>query len=217
MRTFLLFLFATLPAWAVGQANADQSFLDQNLVTFKARLHLAVVAQDTAMLRPLLADSVYLQYDDGPVTRDSLLELLATNPESHIWSELAHSSRFGFKRTSHWNFPDQTVYQGPAYNGSFDPFAHVLITGEGVRIRNKPGYNGRVLGVASFELLDCNCDLGEMTVTEAHGDWWLAVQYKGQTGYVRYDLTSAAYARFIQIEEQEGVWVLTWLYEPPGC
>ena len=197
-----------------AQRQFDQSHLDEDMVTFNAQLHLAAAQKDTALLGPLLAETLRMGYDAYFEDKSELLIHLANHPEDELWKELLHSTRMGWLRESGG---EHAVFVGPAYAAAGETEGQVLVVGEGVRLRSTPGYQSNVLDVVSFAFLDCAGAPWDANVIKKDGAWWVEVFWNDEPAYLHMNYTSLAFGRQLEVQRTSEGFKLSAAYFLAGC
>lgn len=215
MRNLLLLSSLLLGLSSSAQVVFDESHYDVDFLAFKTHLHAAVLAQDTTLLLPLLADSVMESYSYGLISQSDLLALYWTREPQDMWDELQHCIRMGFMR-SHGDLGPSFI--GPSYQSTVDYWDEILVCASGVRVRAQPASNAKVIDVVSFSSHPSECGYAGQYHMASDGTEWVGICLSDEkVGYVRLDLTSMAFNKRFEVEKVDGEWKLTAIYVMRGC
>ena len=218
----------------VSQINLrDASLDDASLRAFKLQLQRACARRSAALLRPLLADTVY----DGPdgcgfpgcATEEFLQH---HSPGNEDWEQLENILRFGFRKVSAvgaefgHNSTAQFV-QGPTYEGQYDYDQQLFVVRQRVAIKRQPDPHGKTIEKVSFTLLQKGGEL----VSECEGciphrdhyeyevggvQWLKVLSTRGELGYIPLDATSDRFFQTIRLCKIQGEWkIYFWFHLRP--
>ncbi|MCB9256301.1 MAG: SH3 domain-containing protein [Chitinophagales bacterium] len=229
MKNFIYLFIAVFCFQAKAQWIKDESHLDADFLQFKKELLACAIQKDKIKLKEFLAERVFESNDGCPYpgcTKDELIQYYFINNAEDSWNDLLKVIRFGFIQKLDEN-PDRIVphdsliFYGPSYTEGVDSNEEVLILGENVNIREKPGLDAKVIRTASFEKFSCDCSIltnKESTYQNRDGITWLEISLpSGQGAYVAAEFTSKRLSREITIAKIEGEWKIISFYQSLGC
>lgn len=206
--SLFLILFSTI---SFGQIINDESYLDIDFVKFKNELLNTVIEKDTTRLKTFLADNVFESNDTcgyPGCSKDELIAYYFKDNSDENWNELLTILRFGFSRIEDENSErivphDKLIFQGPSYLKKLDRDNELLVLGEKVNIRNKPGLKAKVIRSASYEVFKCDCNILTMTpetYQEVDGIYWIEVKLpENKVGFIAASLTSYDYIKELTV------------------
>lgn len=216
----IILLFLCLPAHS--QLIHDESYLDESFWHFKTKLEYAVMKKDTGLLSDLLAEKVY-ESPDGcgypGCPKDEFLRLYfdrSSGLSEMTWTEMSSILRYGFEKipadSSGFEIQDSIVFRAPSYLGKIDNDAELIVLGQNVNIRDKPGIKSKIIRTSSFEIFDCFCSTAtqtEQSYQQVEGIGWVEVRMGNKAlGYIASKYTSYDIYREILIGKENGKWKL---------
>lgn len=235
MKTIILF-FTLLSASAFSASSQtvyDQSFRDASFVKFKTQLMQAVVERDTAKLFPLLAEQVHVNESGCSYAPKSCLmrEFRKGGSETEkLWDDMLKILSYGFSRNVMKNdiyrlaSEGDVIFQAPSYLREFDDKnnTYLLVLGQGVNVRERPGTNAKVIAQASFETLRYIDPLVTGLRSDFHfyngKQWYEVALADGRTGYIIEDFVSANINRELSVKKVNGEWKIISFFSPlPKC
>lgn len=219
---FGLFLHCAI-AGATQIDLKDASLDDASLRAFKQQLQQACVQRSAALLRPLLADTVF----DGP----DMCGYSGCAPEEFLkyhfqgnedWEQLENVLKFGFRKLSavgdEFGIDNTAQFvQGPTYEGQYDFDQQLFAVQHRVAIKRQPDAHAKTIEKVSCTLLqkggelvtDCQGCIPhrEHYEYEVGGVQWLKVlSTRGELGYIPLDATSDRFHRLIRLCKIQGEW-----------
>ena len=133
----------------------DQATKDPSLVRFRARLWKAVQEKDVSYLSDVLDDQIRIGFDDQNGKKAFIQKWnLYSNPKkSKLWTELSQVLNLGgaFSENSNLQFCAPYIFN---LNDIEDPFEQGIILGEGVRLREAPELNAKIITALNWEKVD---------------------------------------------------------------
>lgn len=235
MKTTIFFLafFTAFSTSSFAQTVYDQSFRDASFVKFKTQLMQAVVERDTAKLFPLLAPQVHVREDGCSYAPKTCFmnEFKKGGADAEkLWEDMLQILSFGFSRNVIKNdiyrlaSEGEMIFQAPSYLNSFDDKnkTYLLVLGQGVNIRERPGTSSKVIAQASFEPLRYIDPLVTGLRSDFHfyngKQWFEVVLADGRTGYIIEDYVSANINRELSVKKVNGEWKIISFFSPlPKC
>ena len=230
MRTVLIAVvavFMTLSANA--QFEKDASHEDLDFWKFKLQLQDYVKTKNVEGLKQLLADNIYqsshdCKFDD--CSKDNFIVNHFNEDAEDSWSVLASILRFGFSKNKNQDLTgpmsiQETTFKGPSYLNEIDPDNELIVLAENVNIRRYPALDAKIIGKASYEKFECDCNVTTMDKDAyqiADGISWIKIRLtNGQTGYVASKYTSFEMTRELTVGKVDGEWKIVSFVQPPGC
>ncbi|OZC03488.1 SH3 domain-containing protein [Rubricoccus marinus] len=181
----LLALLAAAPAHAQLSrlAPVDEGAADASFVAFRSRLLAAAAARDTAAVLSAFAPEATISFGATASGAEGVREVWFNSEyerEEDLWPALARTISMG-------SAAEGGVITTPYLFGRFpedlDPFEHVLIVGEEVRVRNAPTLAGGVLTSLTHTIVPTAYEDSDRT--RADGYTWVPVRLaNGQRGWV---------------------------------
>ncbi len=212
-RVLSLLLLSTLSAASLLPAQApapprkllpvDEAAKDPSFFLFRAKLQEALARRDTAYLVSIVAPDIQNGFDG-----DNGAEAFKKNwnlkaGDSGLWAELARVLALGGKFSDDGGF--EAPYVTAAWPADLDPFEHVAIVGEKVRIRAKPDGNSEVLASLSHEIVALVETSGEV----GRGPWIKVRLADGREGYVSDAFVGMGASLRAYFGKKDGVWKMT--------
>ena len=180
----------TLPTYQVKEEGklypVDEALLDTAFFVFREQLKLTVAEKDVFGLLDVTAKDIKVSFgaENGFDDFVSIWGLDSKQPDTlPIWPLLGRLLEEG------GTFSDnRTVFTAPYYfstwPGQYEPFDYGAIAGAGVRLREQPSLNSRILKTISYDIVTI---LEEDKVEEIGGEAypWMRVELlSGTQGYV---------------------------------
>lgn len=213
-----------------AQIISDDSYLDESFWVFKEKLIATIVDKDTNQLKPFLADTI-LESNDGcgypGCSKEEFIRYyFSEHDKLSTWEEMSEIIRFGFIRTEE-AFPnylesrEKLVFRAPSFMFKHNSRTELVVLGERVNIRAGAGKDKDVIRQATYEVLQCDCDISTETDTtfiEVDGIWWIEVKLSdGKRGYIASKYTSIELIKEMTIAKINGVWKIISYFNEPGC
>lgn len=185
-RFFLvLALIAAAPAQAQLSrlAPVDQGAEDASFVAFRSRLLAAAAARDTAAVLSAFAPEATISFGadaSGPAGVREVWFNTSYPRDTDLWTALVRTISMGSTAQSGMI---TAPYLFLGFPEDLDPFSHVVVVGEEVRIRNAPTTAGGVLTSLTHTIIPTAYDGAEPT--KADGYTWIPVRLaNGERGWV---------------------------------
>ncbi len=230
MKTFLTLVLAVVMTMSTfAQFEKDASHEDLDFWKFKVQLENYVKAKDVHGLKQLLADNVYgneHNYEMMDVSKEAFIDNYFQEDAEDSWSVLASILRFGFSKNKNRNLAGpvpvpETTFNGPAYLNEINSDTELIILGQNVNIRRFPALDAKIIGKASYEKFDCDCDITTMDKDAyqiADGITWIRIRLAdGRTGYVASKYTSFEMTKELTVGKVQGEWKIISFVQSPGC
>ena len=230
MKTFLTAIVAVfMMISANAQFEKDASHEDLDFWKFKVQLANYVKTKNVEGLKQLLAANINDQHHNCKLvdcTKESFLTNHFNEDSEDSWNALASIIRFGFSKNKSENLTgpipvQETTFKGPAYLNEIDANNELIVLGQNVNIRRFPALDAKIIGKASYEKFDCDCDVATMdkdAYQMADGITWIRIQLaNGDTGYVASKYTSFEMTRELIVGKVDGEWKIVSFFQPPGC
>lgn len=235
VKTALLFaIFLHCAIAGVTQINlSDAAPSTLGLQAFKLQLQRACEQRSVALLRPLLADTIYDGPDDCGYPGCKPDKFLKYNfHENDDWEQLANILRFGFRKVSTvgdefgGDSATQCV-QGPTYEGQYDYDQQLFVVKRHVAIKGQPDVHAKTIEKVSLTLLqkggefvtDCEGCIPHRDHYEYEFDgklWLKVLGTRGEMGYIPIDATSDKFFKTIRLCKIQGDWkIYYWFHNRP--
>ncbi len=172
-----------------GKVNpVDQGQISPSFRDFRRDLMSAVGRKDVSYLMERVSDKIKYSYqgDEGKEGFKQAWGLDTNSTESEVWQELNKILALG----GNFEDPEETIFTAPyvhtTFTQGYDPNEYAVVTGQGVRMREKPSRSSRNLATLSYDivrLLPNPNPRRERIGKERHP--WIKVQMEnGTEGYV---------------------------------
>jgi len=172
-----------------GKVNpVDQGQISPSFRDFRRGLIKAAENKDVSYLMERVSDKIKYNFteDGGKEGFKQAWGLDTNSTESELWQELNKILALG----GNFEDPEETIFTAPYVHTTFaqgyDPNEYAVVTGQGVRMREKASRSSRNLGVLSYDivrLLPNPNPRRERIGKERHP--WIKVQTEsGMEGYV---------------------------------
>lgn len=231
IRMVITLLFAIgISTIGNSQIIKDETYLDKDFWTFRAKLEEAIINKSTTKLKKLLADKVRESNDGCGASgcdKDEFIEYyFGDGSVDETWEEIKTVVRFGFIRRidEYTEMPvkhDKTVFQAPSYLSEIDEDNEIIVLGEKVNIREQPSLNAKVIKQASYEVFKCDCNIltsKETTYQTKEGIGWLEIYLENnKIGYIAAKYTSYEIIKEMTVGKINGKWKIISYYHSPGC
>ncbi|HEY7910746.1 MAG TPA: SH3 domain-containing protein [Blastocatellia bacterium] len=214
-RASLLLAFACLFAAplcsrAAAQVSklypVDEAARDASFFAFRARLMTAVEQRDAAFVTSVVSPTIKNSFGGN----DGLAEFKKYwRPEratSRLWSVLIGVLALG------GSFDERNAFIAPytfsKWPEEIDPFQHGVIVGEGVRVRERPALDSKVLAALSFDIVKVP-DWRPAQTGGSKQRWIKVTLASGAPGYVAAEYIRSSIDYRAIFEKKDGRWVLT--------
>ncbi len=173
----------------VGKINpVDEGQLNPSFRDFRRDLMSAVGRKDVSHIMGILSDEIKYSFDEanGKEGFKKAWGLDTNSTESELWQTLNKILSLG----GTFENRDESVFTAPyvhtTFSQGYDPAEYGVVTGQGVRMREKGSRNSRAVGRLSYDIVRLMPDENprrERIAKERH--YWRKVQTEaGQVGYV---------------------------------
>jgi hypothetical protein len=217
MKSTLSVIMVLLCVCGKSQLVHDESYLDESFWHFKTKLEYTVLKKDTVLLKDLLAETIYESHDGcSGCSIDEFMKMCFNGPESSkwSWSEMNSILRYGFEiipaDTSRFQINDSIAFRAPSYLSKINNDEELIVLGQNVNIRDKPGIKSKIIRMSSFEKFDCTCNISSATdedYQDLDGIQWVQIRRGGKViGYVATKYTSFDINREIIVGKENGKW-----------
>ena len=167
----------------------DQADLNPHFILFKDSMLQALQQKDTAFLLGHIGDKIAMSFDVEQTKAEFIKNwnLESAPDNSSLWEVLTEVLEMGgLFSSSEFNF---FICPYTFFLSVDNPYSQKAVVGTEVRIRNKPGLEGAVLGSLNFEIVeDIPLDPGETAVEQSIGgeshSWEKVKTSNGNVGYV---------------------------------
>jgi hypothetical protein len=163
------------PALAVQLAPRDDAPLRPDFLRFRADLQRTVAARNTDALLNIVHPNIRVAFD-GAGGPEAFREYHVNNPEEDFWREFGQILALGGRFRTPAAFDAPYVFSD--WPEEFDAFECLAVIGTSVRLRARPGLNGRVLGALSFGIVQLLPD------QPSDPEWRHVRSADGRTGYM---------------------------------
>lgn len=189
----------------------DEAISDPSFAAFRNQLDATIAAKDTAALRAILAPGVLVSFggESGP---DAFFERWRpTDPASELWPLLAKLFTLG----STVEKSDEGVtaiypYAYAAFPEDLDAFTSGVITGRGVKVREKPDETAAVVTQLDYDVVKVpDWRFDPRTGTSPP---WIEVElWNGKSGFVAKSSIRSPGDYRVGFTKQGGAWRLAYL------
>jgi hypothetical protein len=177
----------------------DEAARRPDFVDFRRRLRDAVARKDEAAILANVDPGVRISFDDSG-GREAFKKDVIEDRDEDFWLEFATILRLGgrFRESDAFDAP----YTFSAWPDEFDSYECAAITGSRVRVRAKPGLDGRIMTELDYAIVRAN--RGNV---ETPG--WMGVQLPdGRTGFVSSQYVRGPIDRRALFQFHDGRWWL---------
>ncbi len=184
-----LFLLAVLLGAAPAQAQlsrlvpVDEGAEDASFIAFRSRLMAAAAARDTAFVLSAFAPEATISFGADASGAAGVREVWFDGEyerEEDFWTTLVRTVSMGSSASGGVITAPYLFDRMPE---ALDPFEHVVVVGEDVRVRNAPTLSGGVLISLTHTIVPT--DYQNARETRADGYTWVPVLLAGgQRGWV---------------------------------
>lgn len=171
-----------------GRINpVDEATKDQALVNVRDELLSAISYRDVEFLQKHLASDIKCGFDANNGVEMFKTQWQLNDPvtvtESPLWELLGRVLMKG------GTFYSDTLFVAPytftMWPDEYDPFTHGVITGSGVRVRDRPSLEGGQVSALSYEIVGISNRTDQRDTIDGNADNWYYVRLQnGRTGYV---------------------------------
>ena len=189
----------------------DQGAEDASFVAFRSRLLTAAAARDTAAVLRAFAPEATISFGGaaGPqgVRERWLQGRSRRNPD--LWTALVRTLSMG-------STAESGIVTAPylflGFPENLDPFSHVVVVGEEVRVRNAPTLAGGVLTSLTHTIVPTAYDGADRT--EADGYTWVPIRLEnGERGWVADTFVWSPVGLRIGFEKRGSTWQVLYFVE----
>ncbi|MEM1054112.1 MAG: SH3 domain-containing protein [Bacteroidota bacterium] len=206
-----LSLFASTPSAQIASLPpVDEGASDPSFIAFRSQLLAAAAARDTsAVLRafaPTATISFGAEFSGADGVREVWLSgLVPREPGDDLWSALVETVSLGSTVRS-------GVTSAPYYFMGFpeglDPFEHVIVVAEEVRVRSEPSLQGTVLGSLNYEVVPTAYS-PEVNQVEADGYTWIPIRLAtGERAWIAQRFVRSPLGLRAGFEKVNGRWTI---------
>jgi hypothetical protein len=184
----------------------DEAARDGSFFAFRARLMIAVEQRDAVFVTSVVSPTIKNSFGGN----DGLAEFKKYwRPEraaSRLWATLMGVLALG------GSFDERNAFIAPytfsKWPEEIDAFQHGAIVGEGVRVRERPALDGKVLASLSFDIVK----VPDWRPAQTRGSkqvWIKVTLANGAPGYVAADYIRSSIDYRAIFEKKDGRWVMT--------
>lgn len=206
-----LFLLLSLAAAAPASAQytylppVDEGAQDASFIAFRARLLEAAAARDTAAVLSAFAPEATISFGAEASGAEGVREVWFDNQhggDEPLWTALVRTISMG-------STVESGIVAAPymflGFPDDLDPFQHVVIIGEQVRVRNAPTLAGGVLASFTHTIVPTAYD--DAFPTEADGYLWIPIRLEnGERGWVADDFVWSPVGLRAGFEKRGSTW-----------
>lgn len=187
------------PVHCVSEANkanpADEAVTDTAFFVFRERLREIVVQKDIFKLLEQINPNIKVDFGGGHGLQDFIktweLDSPEKVPQSRLWPTLEEILALGGTFSTFDNYKDgknlgqikyfQAPYLDACMPADGDPYIDAAVIGAGVRLRNGPGLNSKVVAKLSYDVIEFieETPIEETIGGETHS--WIKVKLKDGT------------------------------------
>jgi hypothetical protein len=189
----------TTPRYVLPRDDGSQR---PDFAAFRRQLQEAIARDDRQAILEVVDPTIRLDFGDGG-GRDEFARRMA-DPELHFLDELRTILSLGGRLTSPTGFG--APYVTMDFPQDLDGLECAVVTGSGVRVREAPGLDARILTHVSHLIVQWLADDGN------HPDWTHVRLPTGTTGYIaaRYVRSPAQYRGFFEFKDGRW-WMMTFV------
>jgi len=212
MRRWLVpvgILCSLVPSPAAAQVAklypSDEAPRDPVLFLARADLLLAIAERDTAALLAAVSPKIKNSFGgDGGIDEFRRTWRL-DSPDSPVWSTLGGVLSLGGGFFSESTFIAPYVFS--EFPKSLDGFEHLAVVGRGVRVRERPDLQSRVVATLTFDVVVR--DRSRPEAEDATGQTWVPVRLRGSgQGYVAAEYLRSPIGYRAGLVREAGEWRL---------
>ncbi|MEL6617205.1 MAG: SH3 domain-containing protein [Bacteroidota bacterium] len=208
-RLLLLLCLAATAAPASAQLSylppVDEGAQDASFVAFRSRLLAAAAARDTAAVLNAFSPEATISFGATATGPAGVREVWFDNQhggDEDLWTALVRTVSMGSIVESG---VVTTPYVFLGIPQGLEPFEHVVIVGEQVRIRNAPSLSSGVLTSVTHSVIPTAYQ--DASPTEADGYVWIPVRLEnGERGWVAEDFVWSPVGLRAGFEKQGSTW-----------
>lgn len=215
---FTAVLAAATPAALAGEpylrvqlVPQDKALSDPSFAAFRNKLDATIAAKDAAALRAILAPRVVVSFggESGP---DAFFEnWKPADPASELWPLLAKLLSLGSTvEKSEEGVTATYPYAYAAFPDDLDAFTSGIITGRGVKVREKPDETAAVVTQLDHDVVVVR-DWKFDPQTGTSPPWIEVELWNGQRGFVAKSMIRSPGDYRVGFTKQGGAWKLTYL------
>lgn len=210
LAPFLLALLVATPATAqvASLPPRDAGADDPSFIAFRANLLAAAAARDTATVLAAFAEDATLSFggDFGPEGIRTLWfnPGIPREPGEDFFSTLVKTVSMGSAMEGGIVSAPYLFLDVPP---EYDPFEHVVVVGEQVRVRSEPSLSGEVLGSLTYQVVESGLQAEDLAV--ADGYTWFPIRLAtGERGYVADQYVWSPIGYRAGFEKRGSTWVV---------
>lgn len=206
----LLSLLVAVPvsAQVADLPPRDVGAQDPSFIAFRAGLLAAAAARDTAAVLAAFAPDATISFggDYGP---QGIRDLWFSGdyerePGQDFFSTLVRAVSMGSAEEGGIVSAPYLFLDVPA---EYDPFEHVVVVGESVRIRSEPSLSGEVLGSLTYQVVEA--PIGTRQPVTADGYTWTPIRLAtGQDAWIADDFVWSPIGFRAGFEKRNGRWTV---------
>jgi len=215
-----LLLLAALAASLTASPSAqvaslpprDEGAQDPSFIAFRAKLLTAAAARDTsAVLRAFAPDAtISFGGDSGPEGVRDLWLRPGIERETDFWTALVQTVSLG-------SVVQGDIVSAPYYflamPEALDPFEHVIVVGEQVRVRSEPTLSGSVLGSLTYQVVP-RAPVDGVFETTADGYTWVPIRLaSGERGWIADTFVRSPVGLRAGFEKRGSTWQILYFVE----
>ena len=183
----------------------DEAAKNPAFFVFRARLLQAVARRDTAHLLSVVDPEIMNGFGGSGGIAEFKTMWEPEKPESKVWSVLMDVLTLGGKFEEGGKI-FAAPYTGICFPEEPDPFEHVVVVGEKVRLRKSPSADAEVVGSLSWEIVKVP---DNDTPQDEETGWIKITAASGKTGYISRDYVRSPLDMRVFFADRGGRWVIT--------
>ena len=190
----------------------DEAGRDPRLRSVRDAVLRAAKARDLALLQPLLASRVKVDFDQELAAADATALIAGYSVEEQrlFWQDLREGVQLGFVRQGEYMCAPYAVFQIPdRVDGSFNP---VAIIASGVHVRREPSVASPVVDTLSYHIVAEGQDYPKSEGSGRFGgvyEWYQVRTPGGTLGWVLSKYLRLPGARRFCFSNENGKWKLS--------
>lgn len=202
----------TYTGYSYKLTPTDEAARDPRLRNVRDAVLSAAKARDLALLRPLLASRVKVDFDQelAPADATALIAGYSVEEQRLFWQDLREGVQLGFVRQGEDVCAPYAVFQIPdRVDGSFNP---VAIIASGVHVRRQPSVASPVVATLSHDIVPEGPDYPKPEGSGKFGgvyEWYQVRTPEGTLGWVLSKYLRLPGARRFCFSNENGSWKLS--------
>ena len=190
----------------------DEGQLSPDFLRFRKELLTAIERKDLSFIHQIIVDNIQIGFDDDN-NRAAFLkmwDLEGNREKSEFWQQLKKVLLLGgtFDRQQENGFI--APYLSATWPEGLEPFDYVVITGEEVRVRNRPDLASEAIAALSYDVVALAPTTEAAPTTEIDGETWpwikIILPNNTQKGYVYGKYVHGPVGYRAYFERQDGKW-----------